>query len=69
MTETIAILDHESHSLFIDEVDTDLIEQKYNGEEEAYILDNYELGEFWTWNYVTNIQRFTTKNNETGKHV
>ena len=43
-TETIAILDHDNHILYLEEIDMDVIDEKYNGEEEEYIKANYDLG-------------------------
>lgn len=48
----IAIIDHDNHRLLIEDVDTEILEKKYNGEEEDYIRDNYELGENWEWEWV-----------------
>lgn len=48
----IAIIDHDNHRLLIEDVDADILEKKYNGEEEDYIKDNYELGENWEWEWV-----------------
>lgn len=52
-TETIAILDHDNHTLYIEEIDMDIVDEKYNGEEEEYIKTNYNLGKYWTWDYIT----------------
>lgn len=60
MIERIVILDHENHQVFIEDIDTEVLEKKYNGEEE-YIKDNYTLGEFWTWDYITNITYVPTE--------
>ena len=54
--ERIIIIDHETHTAFIEDIDEDLLEKEYGGEEEAYIKDNYTLSENWTWEYVTSIQ-------------
>ena len=54
--ERIAILDHENHRLIIEDIsDKDL--EKYNGEEEAYIRDNYDLNpDDYSWDYITDIE-------------
>lgn len=47
----IAIINHDEHRLYIEDVsDEDLA--KYNGEEEDYIKDNYNL-ENYSWDYIT----------------
>lgn len=51
----LAIIDHESHNLFIEDVSDEAL-AKYNGEEEAYIEDTYELGKHWSWDYITSAQ-------------
>ena len=54
MTERIVIIDHDTHQVFIEDIDTDILNEKYNGEEEDYIKDNYVL-ENWSWDFVANI--------------
>ncbi len=54
MIERLAIIDHAQHALFIEDVDTELLAEKYNGEEEKYIKDNYELKEGFSWDYIVN---------------
>ena len=48
----IAIIDHETHNLIIEDIDDDILESKYGGEEEAYIKDNYTLSDNWSWDYI-----------------
>ena len=40
--ERLAIIDHDRHRLFIEDVNDEML-AKYNGEEQAYIDDNYNL--------------------------
>ena len=54
--ERIVIIDHENHTAFIEDIDTKVLDEKYAGEEEAYIKDNYALGENWSWDYVTEVE-------------
>ena len=51
--ERIVIIDHENHCVFIEEIDEEFLELRYGGEEEKYILDNYDLGHPWSWEYIT----------------
>lgn len=50
--ERIAIIDHETHTLFIEDIDEEVLEKKYGGEEEAYIADTYDLSDNFTWEYI-----------------
>lgn len=54
--ERLAIIDHETHTLFIEDVNEEMLEKEYEGSEEAYIEDTYELGKPWSWEYITNIE-------------
>ena len=51
----LAIIDHESHKLFIEDVSDEVL-AKYNGEEEAYIKDNYCIRDNFSWDYITQAQ-------------
>ena len=62
--EQLAILDHYNHVLIIDEVSDETLE-KYNGEEEDYIKDNYEFEGDWSWEWITDVVRYDTDGNET----
>ncbi len=62
--EQLAILDHYNHTLIIDEVSDETLE-KYNGEEEDYIKDNYEFEGDWSWEWITDVVRYDTDGNET----
>ena len=50
--ERIAIIDHDSHRLYVEDIDEEVLNEKYNGEEEAYIKDNYNLENF-SWDFIT----------------
>lgn len=54
--ERIAILDHENHRLIIEDIsDEDL--EKYHGEEETYINQNYNLDpDRYSWEYITQME-------------
>lgn len=53
--ERIVIIDHDKYELFIEDIDEKILQEKYNGEEEDYIKDNYDLGEHWSWDYVVSV--------------
>lgn len=52
----IAIIDHSEHELMIEDISNEDL-AKYNGSEEDYIKDNYDL-ELFSWDYITDIQYF-----------
>lgn len=54
--ERLAIIDHETHELFIEDVDEEMLEKDYGGSEQAYIEDTYELSRHWSWDYITSIE-------------
>ena len=49
--ERLAIIDHETHRLYIEDVNEALIEQ-YGGEQE-YIDDKYTFKGDYSWDYIT----------------
>lgn len=51
--ERIVIIDHETHRLYIEDVHDEVL-AKYNGEEEDYIKDTYDLSDNWSWDFVAN---------------
>ena len=51
----LAIIDHNTHTLHIDEVDEELINSKYEGEEERYIDEVYGFGNY-SWDYIVNVK-------------
>ena len=55
--ERIVIIDHDDHRLFIEDLNEEAL-RPYNGEEEAYIRDNYNLGEHWSWDYITRAEYY-----------
>ena len=51
--ERLVIINHSTHEVFIEDVTDEMLEP-YNGEEQAYIDDNYPTGdECISWDYVT----------------
>ena len=51
--ERLWIIDHSTHSVYFEDVDSDFLNERYNGEEEAYIEDNYTFDGDYSWDYVT----------------
>jgi hypothetical protein len=53
----IAIIDHNEHELLIEDINEQELEEKYGGDEQAYIDDNYDL-ENYSWDWITDTQYF-----------
>jgi hypothetical protein len=51
MARRIAIIDHDNHELIIEDINEQELEEKYGGDEQAYIDDNYYL-ENYSWDWV-----------------
>lgn len=49
--ERLAIIDHDNHVVYFEDVTEDAL-AKYNGDEQAYIDDNYDI-ENYSWDYIT----------------
>ena len=50
--ERIAIIDHDEHKLYIEDIPESILNEQYDGEEEKYIEDVYDL-EHYSWDYIT----------------
>ena len=57
MYRRIAIIDHNSHELMIEDINEEELEEKYDGDEQAYINDNYDL-ENYSWDWITDTSYF-----------
>ena len=57
--ERLVIIDHARHEVFIEDVMEEDLE-KYGGDEEAYIKDNYTFEDTWSWDYVVGISYLPT---------
>lgn len=51
----ICIIDHSSHTLFVEDV-TDEMLAPYNGSEQSYIDDNYAFEGDYSWDYIVDAQ-------------
>ena len=59
--ERIAIIDHERHKLFVEDISDEVLESPdWNGEE-AWILNNYDVENF-SWDYITDAQYYPENN-------
>ena len=50
--ERIVIIDHDEHKLYIEDIPESVLNEQYDGEEEKYIEDMYDL-EHYSWDYIT----------------
>jgi len=48
----IAIIDHNEHRLYVEDIPEDILENQYGGDEQKYIDDNYDI-ENYSWDYIT----------------
>ena len=53
----IAIIDHKSHTLYVEDINDEILEGQYGGDEQLYIDENYSLDEY-SWDYITDAQYF-----------
>ena len=54
----LAIIDHKIHALYIEDVNDEILEGQYGGDEQLYIEDNYNLNEY-TWDWITETQYYS----------
>lgn len=55
----LAIIDHAAHELMVEDVDESILEKLYNGDEQAYINDNYTFEGDYSWDWITDAQYYT----------
>jgi len=48
----IAVIDRETHTLFVEDIDESILNEDYNGNVEDYIKDNYNLSDNWVWEHI-----------------
>ena len=48
----IAIIDHDEHRLYVEDIPEDILENQYGGDEQKYIDDNYDI-ENDSWDDIT----------------
>lgn len=47
----IALIDHETHTLYVEDINEEILEGQYGGDEQLYIEDNYNLKDY-SWDYI-----------------
>ena len=49
----IAIIDHSAHELYVEDINDEVLNaEPYNGDEQAYIDDNYTFEGDYSWDYI-----------------
>ena len=54
----IAIIDHSSHELMVEDINEEVLESQYNGDEQAYIDENYTFEGDYSWDWIEDTQYF-----------
>lgn len=54
----IAIIDHDTHTLFVEDINDEILQGQYGGEEQNYIDDNYNVTNY-SWDYIVDTQYFS----------
>lgn len=54
----IVIIDHVYHVAYIEDINEKELEEKYGGDEQAYIDANYTFEGEYSWDYVVDIEYF-----------
>ena len=52
----LVIIDHSTHLLYVEDVTEEML-QNYNGDEQAYIDDNYTFAGDYSWDYIIEAYR------------
>lgn len=52
----LAIIDHASHTLYVEDVNERELDEKYEGSEQAYIDDNYTFDGDYSWDWITDAE-------------
>lgn len=62
--ERLVIIDHDSHTLYVEDVNEDVLYNKYNGQEEDYIKDTYSISDNYSWDYIVSAQYIPENSDE-----
>jgi hypothetical protein len=58
MARRIAIIDHNEHELLIEDINEQELEERYGGDEQKYIDDNYTFEGDYSWDWITDTQYY-----------
>ena len=62
----IAIIDHNEHDLIIEDINEEVLEKEYGGDEQKYIDDHYDI-ENYSWNWI--IDSYYLPNDDNGDFI
>lgn len=51
----IVVIDHESHTLYVEDINDDILQGQYGGDVQLYIDDSYSA-ENYSWDYIVDTQ-------------
>lgn len=54
----IAIIDHSDHSLLIEDINEQALENVYGGDEQKYIDDNYTFDGDYSWDWIDDTEYY-----------
>lgn len=54
----IAIINHDTHTLFVEDINDEILEGQYGGQEQNYIDKNYTFGGEYSWDYICDAAYF-----------
>lgn len=55
----IAIIDHNTHTLMVEDINEKILEGQYGGDEQKYIDENYTFEGEYSWDWITDTQYFS----------
>ena len=51
----IVVIDHESHTLYVEDINDEILQGQYGGDVQLYIDDSYSA-ENYSWDYIVDTQ-------------
>lgn len=51
----IVVIDHESHTLYVEDINDEILQGQYGGDEQLYIDYNYSAKNY-SWDYIVDTQ-------------
>jgi len=55
----IAIIDHITHTLMVEDINEDELKEKYGDDGQKYVDDNYTFEGDYSWDWITDTQYFS----------
>lgn len=60
----IVIIDHDNHSLVIEDINEEVLENEYDGDEQRYIDENYWVSDNYTWDWIVDAEYYPESGNK-----